>query len=205
MDDHQLFIDLLTARLEMENSLEIVGKSSHAAQALNEIGKLRPNITLLDISMPDMSGIELTKLIKKYSPSTKVIGVSMHSELAYIKSMINNGASGYLTKTSSLEEILNAINEVAVGKKYICESVRKLLAENALFKTEEENLPRSKSLSMREIEIVKLVRRGLTSLEIGKALNISSKTVDVHRYHIMKKLGVKNAIELIFVTNNQLL
>jgi DNA-binding NarL/FixJ family response regulator len=137
-------------------------------------------------------------MVRKISPTTKVIGVSMHSQPAYVKKMIRGGAKGYVTKSSPTDELMLAIAEVAAGRTYICEQVKTIIAEQAVSDTGQGAVSQ---LSERELEIIRLVRSGLSSREIGEALSITPKTVEVHRHNILKKLKLRNSVALIEFMN----
>ena len=144
-----------------------------------------PNVVLMDINMIPYSGIEATRLIKEASPQSFVIGVTMHSQPAYAKKMLQQGARGYVTKNSSREEMFNAIVEVAKGNKYLCEEIKELIAES---KIDPDTLSAINSLTEREMDVVNLIVQGSQSKDISTKLNISIKTVEVHRHNIFKKL-----------------
>jgi len=147
-----------------------------------------------------MSGFDATKLVKKYSPGTKIIGVSMHSMPAYAKRMIREGASGYVSKNSPREEFLKAITEVYSGKNYICEEVKNILTQQEMEET--TGKPDINSLSKRELEVVTYIKNGLSSKEISGQLGVSLKTIEVHRYNILKKLTLPNSAALVNFVNH---
>lgn len=149
--------------------------------------------------MSPMNGFEATKEIRKISPDSRIIGVSMHSQPAYAKKMLQVGAMGYITKNSSKEEMIAAITEVAQGNKYICQEVKAILSEQIL---EDNEKPDINLLSQREIEIIDHLKQGLSSKEIALQLNITLKTVEVHRHNILKKLNLKNTAALVNFINN---
>jgi DNA-binding NarL/FixJ family response regulator len=149
--------------------------------------------------MSPVNGFEVLKQIRKFSPGTKVIAVSMHSQPAYAKKMIREGAKAYVTKNSSSDEFLFAVNEVVIGKQYICREVKSILAEQEFSDNPENGI---KNLSEREMEIISLIRDGLSSKEIAGKLFIDVKTVEVHRHNILKKLKVKNSAALIQYIND---
>jgi DNA-binding NarL/FixJ family response regulator len=156
----------------------------------------------MDINMTPINGFEGTKLIRKYVPATKVIGMSMHSMPAYARRMLQSGAHGYVTKNSSKEELFEALVEVQKGNKYICEEVKNILAHQALDESGETG-PDLNVLSRREIDVIQLIKEGLSSKEIAQKLEISLKTVEVHRYNILKKLHLKNTAALVNFINSQ--
>jgi two-component system invasion response regulator UvrY len=157
----------------------------------------------MDINMPGTNGIEATEQIKKISPESKVIGVSLHTQPTYARKMMQKGAMGYVTKNSSREEMFKAIEEVYQGKKYICDEIKNILSEQVL--SGEDQPTGLNTLSQREIQIIALIKKGHSSKEIAESLEISVKTVEVHRYNILKKLNLKNAAALVhFIHNSQL-
>jgi DNA-binding NarL/FixJ family response regulator len=157
---------------------------------------------LMDVNMSPVNGFDATKQIRKFSPGSKVIGVSMHSMPAYAKRMLQLGAMGYVTKNSSKDEMITAIMEVNGGRKYICDEVKNILAQQEL---DEGSAPATdmNNLSRRELDIIQLIKEGLSSKEIALQLDISLKTVEVHRYNILKKLNLKNTAALVNFINTQ--
>ncbi len=147
--------------------------------------------------MTPLNGFEATEQIHRMSPGTKVIAVSMHTMPAYAKRMLQLGAMGYVTKNSSKDEMINAIVEVSKGKKYICEEVKNILADQ---ETDEVSYELN-SLSRRELDIINLIKKGFSSREIGLQLELSLKTVEVHRYNLLKKLKLKNTAALVNFIN----
>lgn len=154
----------------------------------------------MDINMTPISGFEATEKIRRVSPGSKVIGVSMHSQPAYAKKMLQIGARGYVTKNSSKEEMIAAILEVQAGNKYICDEIKNNISELVL--EENKDVPNVNALTEREIQIINLIKEGQSSKEIANVLNISLKTVEVHRHNILKKLKLKNSASLVNFINN---
>jgi DNA-binding NarL/FixJ family response regulator len=170
-------------------------------QAVETIQTKRPDIVLLDINLSSESGFDAIPLIRKYAPATRIIGMSMHSQPAYARKMIKMGASAYITKNSPRHEIFNAIEEVRAGRIYICSEIKNILSEQT-FQSDDAR-PDLNSLSMREMEIIDLIREGYSSKEIAAKLWISVKTVEVHRYNVLKKLNLKNSAALVnFIFQN---
>ena len=199
VDDHKLIRDSWSFILNSDSRFQVIGETSNADEAVEISKDKKPEIVLMDINMTPVNGFEATKLVRKYSPGSKVIGISMHSMPAYARRMLQLGAMGYVTKNSSKDELLTAIVEVHNGKKYICDEVKNILAQQEL--EEEGGLPDMNVLSRREIEMVKLIKEGLSSKEIALRLDISLKTVEVHRYNILKKLSLKNTAALVNFIN----
>ena len=177
----------------------VVAACGTAEEAIEQAKNLRPDIIILDVNLPGMNGLEATPLFRKFSPGSKILGVSMHTQPTYARQMIKKGASGYITKNSSRQEMFHAIKEVHEGRKYICEEIRDILTEQMINGgTQEKGI---NDLSHREVEIIDFIKKGYSSKEIAKALFISVKTVEVHRYNILKKLNLKNAAALVNYIN----
>ncbi|MFO0414955.1 MAG: response regulator [Bacteroidota bacterium] len=196
-DDHMLIRDTWSSILNSDPRFEVISRCSNGEEAIKEAQKLRPKVVLIDINMTPVSGIEATQQIRKFSPASKIIGVSMHSQPAYVKKLLKLGAHGYVTKNSPQQEMFEAIEEVMKGNRYICSEVKTILSEQAF---DEENSG-ANSLSNRELEIIKFIKDGLSSKEISSTLNISLKTVEVHRHNILKKLNLKNSAALVNYIN----
>jgi two-component system response regulator NreC len=195
-DDHQLILDGLNSLLKNREDILVAGEAKNGRDALSLVKLLDPDIVLMDIDMPVMNGIEALKEIKKASPTTKVIILSMHEESGMIKSLMALGANGYLLKSCSQDELLGAISTVAKGQQYFSQgAVRSLL--------QMENSPTSAAqeltelLTDRETEVLQLIAEGFSNKEIGAKLFISHRTVDTHRTNLMKKLNVGNIAGLI--------
>ena len=201
VDDHRLIRDSWSFVLNSDPRFLVIGETSSGDEAIELAKHKRPQIVLMDVNMAPLNGFDATKLVRKYSPGSKVIGISMHSMPAYARRMLQMGAMGYVTKNSSKDEMINAIIEVNSGKKYVCEEVKNILAQQEL---EQESVhPDMNVLSRREIEIVQLIKEGLSSKEVAMRLDISLKTVEVHRYNILKKLNLKNTASLVNFINAQ--
>ena len=199
VDDHKLIRDSWAFILNSDPRFNVIGESCAADEAVEFAKKNRPNIVLMDVNMTPVNGFDATRMIRKYSPGSKVIGVSMHSMPAYAKRMLQMGAMGYVTKNSSKDEMITAIVQVDSGKKYVCEEVKNILAQQEL---EEGKTQQDLSvLSRRELDIVQLIKEGMSSKEIAAKLDISLKTVEVHRYNILKKVKLKNTAALVNFIN----
>jgi two-component system invasion response regulator UvrY len=197
-DDHKLIRETWSFILNSDPRFNVIAQCSNGEEAVLMAQQLRPKVVLLDINMSPMSGIEATEQIRKYSPASKIIGVSMHSQPAYVKKLLKLGAHGYVTKNSPQQEMYEAIVEVTKGNRYICAEVKTILSEQAF---DEESGNGANSLSGRELEIIKHIKDGLSSKEIASLLSISLKTVEVHRHNILKKLNLKNSAALVNYIN----
>lgn len=197
-DDHKLIRDTWSFILNNDQRFKVVAECSNGEEAIDQARNKRPQIVLMDINMTPVSGLEATKQIRKVSPGSKVIGVSMHSQPAYAKKMLQIGAKGYVTKNSSRDEMFKAILEVHKGNRYICDEVKNILSEQIMDDGPSQGI---NALSERELQIVKLIKEGFSSKEISVQLNISLKTVEVHRHNILKKLNLKNSAALVNYIN----
>jgi DNA-binding NarL/FixJ family response regulator len=193
VDDHRLIREAWSIIINASLIFTVIAECSSGEEAVELALKLRPDIVLMDINMPGIDGIEATQQIRKYSPKSKILGVSSHTHHTYIKKMIRKGASGYITKTSSTNELFFAMSETLVGKKYICHEIKDLIAEQAINKREASIY----SLTAREMEIINCVKEGDSSKEIAVQLHLSTRTVEVHRFNILKKLNLTSATALV--------
>ncbi|HEY2648289.1 MAG TPA: response regulator transcription factor [Puia sp.] len=199
-DDHKLIRETWTYILNRDSRFKVVGSCSNSEDAVKMSEEIHPNVVLMDINMVPFSGIEATRQIREVSPETRIIGVTMHSQPAFAKKMIQYGASGYVTKNSSREEMVNAILEVSKGNKFVCEEIKDLMiTENA---ADQATVSAVNTLTEREMDVINLIRMGSSSKDISLKLEISIKTVEVHRHNILKKLKLKNAVSLIHFMNS---
>ena len=201
VDDHTLIRETWSFLLGKNENFDVVAECGDGERAIELARDKRPDVVLLDINMAPMSGFDVLKMIRKYSPGSKIIGVSMHSQPAYAKKMLRLGAKGYVTKNSPRQEMLEAISEVSQNHVYICQEVKNILSDQLL--NQDQANPDINNLSDREMQIVRALKEGLSSKEIASDLSISLKTVEVHRHNILKKLKLKNTVSLINFINSQ--
>lgn len=199
-DDHKLIRETWSFILNNDPRFEVIAECGDSEQAVELARIKRPQIILMDINMTPISGFEATEKIRKVSPASRVIGVSMHSQPAYAKKILQIGARGYVTKNSSKEEMIKAILEVQSGNKYICDEIKNNISELVL--EENKDTPNVNALTEREIQIINQIKEGFSSKEIATHLNISLKTVEVHRHNILKKLKLKNSASLVNFINS---
>jgi len=199
VDDHKLIRDSWSFILNSDPRFIVIGETSSGEEAIEIASKKKPDIILMDVNMSPLNGFDATKQIHKISPDSRIIAVSMHTMPAYAKRMLQLGAMGYVTKNSSKDEMIAAIVEVSNGNKYICNEVKTILADQEL----DENADKGdlNDLSRRELDIIKLIKEGHSSREIALQLDISLKTVEVHRYNVLKKLKLKNTAALVNYIN----
>src|SRR5271154_2899829 len=198
-DDHKLIREIWGYILNSDSRFHVVADSGDAAEAVELAKNTHPNVVLMDINMHPFSGLEATQKIRKISPSSKIIGLSMYSQPAYAKKMLQLGASGYVTKNSSKDEMIEAIISVNSGHKYVCSEIKNIISEQIL--DENVNTPNVNTLTEREIQVINFIKQGLSSKEIASNLNISLKTVEVHRHNVLKKLKLKNSASLVNFIN----
>ncbi|MFM2359738.1 MAG: hypothetical protein RLY16_1731 [Bacteroidota bacterium] len=205
VDDHKLIRDLWMQIFRLQENIDVVGQHGDLSEAKENIKLKRPDIVLLDINVKNESGLDAVPEIRKSVPGIRIIAATMHSQLAFAKKMFQLGAKGYVTKNSSYEEMLQAIDDVMAGKIYVCKEIKDLLSDHMLTPETpaEEGL---KLLSLREIEILKLIKDGASSKEIANKIHLSARTVEVHRYNILKKLKLHNTAALIgYISNTDIL
>ncbi len=196
-DDHAMFRAGLRALLESESNIEIVGEASNGDEAADMARTEKPDIVIMDLSMPESDGLEATRRITALDLDVDVLVLTVHGEEEYLVPVVEAGASGYLTKTSADRDLVEAINVVAKGEVYLPPQATKLLLKE--YKTVEEGGEQSRlhELSSREQEVLALTAEGFSSREIGEKLFISPKTVDTYRSRIMKKLELNHRSELV--------
>jgi len=207
VDDHSIVRDGIKYLLEEEENLEVIGEGSNGLEAIKLVENIQPDMLIIDVRMPKMNGIEAVKAINKTPTKTKSIILSMHDSEEYILESIDANAMGYLLKDSSKAEILKAIYTVNSGEKYFSGDISNIIVNNLLKKStdttsepqtekESNNIASEHHLTKREIEILQLVLLGKTNKEISLDLNKSKRTIETHRFNLMKKINVKNLIEL---------
>jgi two-component system invasion response regulator UvrY len=199
-DDHTLVRESWAMILDADPRFNVVGQCGSGEEALELVESLRPNVVIMDINLPGMTGLHATTDISRSVPASKVLVVSLHTRPVYVRKLMQSGASGYVTKNSSQDELMHAIEEVHHGRKYICEEIKNILAEQAI--TGEKEEPGLHALSKRELTIISFLKNGLSSKEIAENISVSVKTVEVHRYNILRKLNLPNVAALVNYVNH---
>ncbi|EPQ9916269.1 response regulator [Vibrio vulnificus] len=192
VDDHQVVLDGFMARLEMEPEIEVVGTASNGLEALDVVKQHKPDVVLMDISMPILNGIEATRMIKAEWPEAKILMLTMHDNREYIMKVMQEGAVGYMLKEISAEKMVQAIKTVNQGSTYFCESVTQTLFTQEIVPAAQRPNP----LSRREEAVLRLVAQGHSSKKIATLLEISYRTVETHRHNIKHKLDLNSTAEL---------
>jgi two-component system nitrate/nitrite response regulator NarL len=190
VDDHPMVQGGLRACLSFYEDIKIVGSTTEGKEALNKALELKPDVILMDISMPFMNGIDATEIITEQLDDTKVLIFSMHDSAEFVTSSIQAGASGYILKDTTSEEVYYAIKAVSNGKTHFCSSIAKVLVESPVRAGNEK-------LTTREQVILSYIAQGNSSKEIARKLNISFRTVEAHRRNIKAKLNIDSLAELV--------
>lgn len=198
-DDHAIVRQGLAKVLENVANLKVVGEAKDGREAVNKACQLKPNIVLMDISMPILNGIEATRQIKKMCPQTKVIILSMHSHDRYIGELLKNGASGYLVKDSTGSDIISAIDAAMKGNVFLSPSISRLVVENFVSSKKKQSSREElyANLSNREREVFQMIAEGRSTKDIADILFVSISTIKTHRAHIMEKLRIDNISQLV--------
>ncbi len=198
VDDHAVVRSGLRMLLENEADVEIVGEAGTAQEALQAVERLQPDVVLMDIGLPDLSGIEAARRIKAQRPATAVVALTIHEDKEYFFKMLDAGASGYVPKRAAPEELLTAIRAAAHGEVYLYPSMAKLLVKDYLAQEGPARPSRTlDGLTEREQEVLAHLADGATNVEIAETLGISPKTVARHRENIMRKLNLHSRTELV--------
>ncbi len=197
-DDHTILRAGLRMMLNAQPDFEVVGEAQDGRQAIQEAQRLQPDVILMDITMPDMNGIEATRQIKKLLPEIKVLVLTMHEHDEYVFQALRAGASGYMLKEAADTDLISALRVIQNGQFYLSPTAQSVMVGDYLqrVRTGEEKDSYS-SLTEREREILKLVAEGYTNNKIAERLIISPKTVDTHRTHVMDKLNLHSRAELV--------
>ncbi|WP_073142396.1 response regulator transcription factor [Chryseolinea serpens] len=197
-DDHAMIRAGVKNLLRESEDIVVIGEAENGRQAVDLYEELKPDLIILDISLPDMNGMEVTQKILAFDPSANILMLSMYDDEDYVGRCIENGVKGYVVKNESGEELEYAVHTILEGKTYFSQAVHKVILnkyKRAAVKKKERH--EDIRLTAREIEIVKLIDDGLTSQQMADKLFISPRTVETHRANLMKKFAVKNSIELV--------
>lgn len=199
-DDHPLIRSGIATLLQSSKDIQIVGEASDGDEAIQKTGELLPDVVVIDLSMPRLSGIEATKILRRRYPDTHVLVLTMHENEEYVFQILKSGASGYVLKSAGKEELSAAIRAASKGEKFFSPRISQLMAEGYMRRVGHENGGEQKQdvlLTRREREILSLVVRGLTNQQIADQLYISPRTVDTHRTNIMQKLDIHEVANLV--------
>ncbi|NOY06541.1 MAG: response regulator transcription factor [Chlorobi bacterium] len=196
-DDHAVLRDGLRALLEATGDIEVIGEAENGRDAVRFVEEHQPDVALMDISMPELNGIEATKQITKNVARTRVVMLSMHEDPEYVFRAFQAGASGYLLKESAGRDVVAAVREAASGKTYVSKPIADMLISTTQAKKPQDESSPLECLTLREREILQMVVEGNSNRDISKALSISVRSVETYRSRIMQKLGVYNVPDLV--------
>lgn len=196
VDDHKITRQGLRLLLEKELDMEVVGEAEEGRKAVSLVRELKPNVVIMDISMPELGGAQATLQITKQFPNAKVLVLSMHKEPEYVIDMLISGASGYLLKDCAFEELARAIRTVTDKKTYLSPAISGDVVRDYVHRLEKADFSDAKVLSGREREVLQLMAEGKSTKQIALKLHISAKTVETHRRQIMNKLDIHTVAEL---------
>lgn len=199
VDDHEIILDGIKAMLEGQADIVVIGEAKNGMEAVEMATELLPDVIIMDISMPVMSGIEATKKIKSILPQIKIIALTQHESDTYIMQMLNEGADGYLLKNVKKVVFIDAIHSVLNNKRFLGKHASSVLMDKLLENQKKADPEQEKKalLTPREIEIIKFIVADVSNQEIADKLFISLRTVETHRRNIMSKINVKNVVALV--------
>ena len=189
-DDHKITRQGLRSLLEKQQDMEVVAEADNGRTAVRLAGEIAPDVVIMDLTMPDLNGVEATRQIVADSPDVKVIALSMHSDSLFVTEMLKSGAAGYLLKDCAFEELAKAIRIVLDGKTYLSPSISGVVVEDYVHRLSKVEFSGSEVLSDREREVLQLMAEGSSTKKIALKLHISVKTVETHRMQTMRKLDI---------------
>ena len=196
-DDHKIVREGLRSLLEAEPDLAVVGETGDGVETIQLVERIRPDVLVLDLMMPGLSGLEVMHRVERCSPKTHVIILSMHADESYVLQALRNGASGYVVKDSGIDELVNAVREAVAGRTYLSRPLSAESLETHRQKARSTPLDRYDTLTRREREVLRLAAQGYASTEISAFLGISARTAEAHRANLMHKLNLYSQTDLI--------
>ncbi|MEA5040722.1 MAG: response regulator transcription factor [Clostridiaceae bacterium] len=205
-DDHKILRESLMILLSQKENIEVIGTAGDGQTAWREIASLKPDIAVLDISLPQLNGLDLAAKLKAELPEIRTVILTMHKGEEYVRRALCAGVRGYVVKDNALEELLVCIETVYAGKMFLSEDITGMVIEGFVSSFAEPDVPTSEAVSVREREVLQLLAEGKANREIAEALNLSIKTVETHRANIMHKLGLHNIADLVlYAVRNHLI
>jgi len=195
-DDHTIMRQGLRSLVEEADDMEVVDEASNGRDAVDLCCELKPDMVIMDVGMEDLNGIEATRKIMEECPSTKVVGLSVHSDRQYVGGMLEAGATGYLLKDCAFEELEDAIRTVLAGRTYLSPSIADIVVRNYVRQVPTKEPTAQAKLTPREREVLQLLTEGKATKEVARELNVSVKTIETHRRNVMHKLDLHSVAEL---------
>jgi DNA-binding NarL/FixJ family response regulator len=196
-DDHQMMRECLRAMIEKEPDMTVIGETQDGLTTVDLARKLAPDVVVMDVSMPDLNGIEATRKIIKTNPNLKVVALSGHIDQHFVREMFTAGAVAYIHKQGASDELIRAIRDVMAGKMYISPDAARGIVDSYLKRPQAPNTaPVFAAITEREREVLQLIAEGRSTKDMGGTLGVSIKTVETHRHNIMEKLNLRSVAEL---------
>ena len=196
-EDHQTVREGIKLLVNAQSDMEVIGEAGDGETAIKEVSKLKPDIVLMDISMPTMNGLKATKRLRSMSPDVKILTLTRHTDDGYLQQLIGAGANGYVLKQSAPNELINAIRTIGEGNAYIDPSLTRKVMGGYVNKTESLRGDGKGELTDREAEVLRLISFGYSNKEIGSRLDLSVKTIEAHKSNAMRKLGISSRIDIV--------
>ena len=196
-DDHMIVREGLKALIDSQPDLRVVGEADNGREAWQRATELRPDVVVMDVSMPEMNGAEATECLKRDCPQVKVLALTVYEDSGYLRKMLDAGASGYVLKRAVTDELVRAIRTVAAGGSYVDPTLAGSLVSSFFNRETAEGRAPSGELSERESQVLRLIAWGYSNKEIGWKLNISSKTVDTYKLRLMEKLNLRSRTDIV--------
>lgn len=196
-DDHETVRDGLKMIIEAQSDMEVAGVASDGRMAIQQAQKLKPDLVVMDVSMPLMNGLKATARLKQVAPDIKVLALTRHTDEGYLKQLLQAGASGYVLKQSASIELLHAIRSIIAGGNYLDPAIAGKIMGNYINRGHKHNLETQADLSNREEEVLRLIAWGYSNKEVATQLNISVKTVETHKANSMRKLGMRGRVDIV--------
>lgn len=196
-DDHHVVRQGLRVLLEAEPNFSVVGEAAEGLAVIEMVGRLKPNVLIADVMMPGVNGLEVTRQVRQRSPETRVVILSMYADEAYVLEALRIGAAGYVLKGANAAELIQAVREVAAGRRYLSPPLTDHAIEAYVRKAQAVPLDRYETLTTREREVLHLAAEGCSHSETAARLGISPRTAETHRGNLMRKLGLKTQTDLV--------
>ena len=196
-DDHTVMREGLKSLVNAQADMDVIGEADNGRATLLKVRELQPDVIILDVSMPDLNGIQVTERLKRTCQKVTVLVLTAHDDSGYLRQLLEVGASGYVLKKAAAEELINAIRVVAAGGVYLDPSLAGKVVGGYLGNRRPGSKPQANDLSEREAEVMRLVAWGYTNKEVAAYLRISVKTVETHKANIMQKLDLKSRVEMV--------
>jgi DNA-binding NarL/FixJ family response regulator len=196
-DDHKMIREGLQGLVDGQPDMEVAGEADTGVTAVALTQQLQPNVVVMDVSMPEMNGLQATEQVRRLCPGVRILALTRHVDDGYLQQLMEAGASGYVLKQSSADTLLRAIRVVSTGKMYLDPALTGQIVAKVIERRSARGAAAKKSLSPREEEVLRLVARGYLNKEVAARLQISVKTAETHKANAMEKIGIKNRVEIV--------